>query len=310
MNRLITKTEVEDILNFVKPIGEGGMRLQIRSLEPYQKAFVQKSFLSSPDPNVDYRPTKSNERLEFLGDKYLGAVVTFYLMERYPDDLYPDVQEGLLTKLISRLVRGSMLYRLARFLGLGNYLLLSPEIERLTYVYPNKGRNSPRLYEDAFESFCGAVIEDFGDELGYRYLKRFITTLLEDQIDLAELVLQNDNHKDTLQRYFQSIRWQNPDYKELYEEGSVHARQFTKGVFLTREQLAQLAPSVQDNVQIYHSSTLQMVNGQTRTSIEAWAAQIDGFIIGIGRASNKKDAEQIAAHAGLVNLDIDINWNC
>lgn len=324
MNQLITREKVEDILNYITPIGDNGERLKINRLEPYQKAFVHKSYLLSPDPRLPYNAKTSNERSEFLGDKFLGAVVSFYLIQRYPDDVYPNVQEGFLTKVQSRIVRSNMLCKLARFLGLSDYLLLSPEVDKQTLLYPNKGRNSPRVHEDVFESLVGAIIEDFGDEQGYRFVKRFVLAFIEHpqkaQIDLADLIRENENHKDTLQRYFQRQRqrdprdpereqpWPNPVYEELYRVGPVTVRMYTQGVFITSNQLSVLDPKVHDVVKKFHTSTVRNVNSETRFAIERRCRDNKAWIIGIGTSLRKQEAEQTAARQALANLGIDINW--
>lgn len=304
VNKLISKERIESILNFVKPIGDNDTRLKIKSLEPYQKAFVHKSYPLSPDPRLNYQPSDSNERSEFLGDKFLGAVVAYYLIKRYPDE-----QEGFLTKVLSRIVRGTMLHRLARFLGLGEYLLLAPTVEKLTQLSPNKGRNSPRLYEDVFESLCGAIIEDFGDEEGYRYVKRFVVSVLEHQVDFSELILQNENHKDTLQRYFQSLKWANPQYHELYQVGPSHTRSFTSGVFLDHLLINDLSVKVQNNIRLYHDNILLSVNSTLRSAITDHSNQHNCRLIGLGTANKKQDAQQNASKQALANLEIDVNWN-
>jgi ribonuclease III len=303
LNNLITVEKVESILNGIQPIGDNGTRLRIKSLQPYQKAFVHKSFIAMPDPSVNFLPKDSNERSEFLGDKFLGAVVAYYLYQRYPDN-----QEGFLTKVLSRIVRSSMLHRLARFLKLGDYILLSPLMESLTFVSPKKGRNSPWLYEDVFESFCGAIIEDFGDEEGYRYVKRFIINVIEHEIDFSELIFANENHKDTLQRYFQRKRWPTPVYEDLYIGGHVHSRSFTAGVFITSSQLSELDNDVQKSVKSYHETHVRTMNEATRNAIVDYAKSHDAFLLGLDTACKKLDAQQSAAKRGLGNLNIDTNW--
>lgn len=304
LNQLITKERVEAILNVLSPIGDNSTRLQIKSLAPYQKAFVHKSYLTMPDPALKgFAPPDSNERSEFLGDKFLGAVVAYYLYQRYPQE-----QEGFLTKVLSRIVRSSMLHRLARFLKLGDYIILSPLMESLTFASPKKGRNSPWLYEDVFESFCGAIIEDFGDEEGYRYVKRFVINVIEHEIDFSELIFANENHKDTLQRYYQRHKWQTPVYEDLFIGGLVHSRTFTSGVFITANQLNELEQSVQANVKSYHDTHLRTMNEATKTAIATYAAKNNAYLLGIDSACKKLDAQQSAAKKALANLNIDTNW--
>lgn len=299
LNKLITKEKVEAILNYVYPIGNNGQILRIRSLEPYQRAFVHRSFPLNPDDRIQFRPKGSNERSEFLGDKFLGAVIAYYLTKRYPDE-----QEGFLTRIQSRIVRGTMLHKLARFLGLGEYLLLAPVVERLTFISPNKGRNSPRLYEDVFESLCGAIIEDFGDEAGYPIVKRFVLGVVENQIDFAELILQNENHKDTLQRYFQRLKWPNPQYEDLYQNGPSHTRSFTSGIFLSTSQLAELDKSVYSNVKKYHNDALRNVTLTIKNAILKIA---DKDVTDLNDNSTSETALQgrLVQHLHSAGIDLD-----
>ena len=310
-NRLIQQSDVQDILNKICPIGDNGQRLVINSLAPYQKAFVHESFLMNPDPTVDYVPTDSNERLEFLGDKVLGFVVASYLYQRYPDE-----QEGFLTKISSRIVRTNMLHRLGRFLKLGEFILLSTNMDKLTHVSAKKGRNSQKLYEDVFESLCGAIIEDFGDEDGFRYAKRFITAIMEHEIDFAELILQNDNHKDTLQRYFQRLDktdqecdWPNPVYEDLGAWGPFHSRTFVTGVFINHKQLSQLSAQIQDTIRRYHDTVLSSSVQSVHDAIVERLSHHNGLVLGLGMSGKKLDAQQSAAKLGLDHLNVEYNWN-
>jgi len=307
VNILIQKHQVEDILNKVKNIGDNDNKLSINNLIYYQTSFVHKSYLHDVDSSL-FVPPESNERLEYLGDSFLGAIIANYLINRYNTE-----QEGFLTKIRTRLVRSSMLYRFARYLELGKYILLSNHIEKLTSMGSNKGRSNPRLYEDCFEAFIGAIIQDFGDELGYKYANRFITSIIEHVIDFSELILYNENFKDTLQRYFQSLKWNNPTYIDLYESGPFHNKIFIKGIFIRREYYLQLAPDVQKNIEIFHNDT---INSKTTVSyvtdiINQKSSDVNGNeykIIGIGSANKKNTAEQNASNTALCCLQIDINW--
>lgn len=302
-NRLISRTDVENILNKLGPIGDHGKRLEIRNLYPYQTAFVHKSYPHEMDPSLNFTPKESNERLEFLGDGYIGATVGKYLVDRFEDE-----QEGFLTKIRTRLVRTSMLHRFARFLGIGTFILLSPQVQRLTHIGPNKGRNNPRLYEDCFEAFVGAVIQDFGDEDGYRYVKRFLVNIIEYTVDFADIILSNENFKDTLQRYFQSLKWANPVYIDLTESGPSHMKTFNKGVFLEHANLEQLSDKVQRQTIEYHNEQLRCSNGKLREAIENHSKETGTWLIGIGNGNKKAAAEQICSSMGLSNLAVHRNW--
>jgi len=91
-NILITKEEVEDILNYFGPIGGpiGGKRerLYINNLDIYQMAFIHESYYQAQQQNtfendpiyVNYFAKESNERLEFIGDHVLKTFLGKYLL--------------------------------------------------------------------------------------------------------------------------------------------------------------------------------------------------------------------------------------
>ena len=299
MNRLVTVVDIEGILNSLGNIGDGNTFLRIRNLTIYQTAFVHKSFLAHPHGNLSYIPQTDNDVLEFLGDSCLNFAVAQYLVARYPDQ-----REGFLTKLRARLVRTDMLHRFARFLKLGDYLLVSSQTEQATHFGINKGRANPRFYEDCFEAFIGAVIQDFGDEEGYRYAKRFIVKIMEDQVDFASLIMNNPNHKDVCQRYYQSMRWLNPVYIDLDEQGPSHHRTFTKGLFLSAEQLLHFPQKNQGVVKEFHERALRVLTKAGREAVE----QTGLITVGTGTAAKKSVAEQECAKMALLNLGIPLNW--
>ena len=80
-------------------------------------AFIHRSYLNEHKKSE----LEHNERLEFLGDAVLELITTEYLYAKYPDK-----PEGELTNWRSALVKGEMLSKVARDLGLGEYLFLSP----------------------------------------------------------------------------------------------------------------------------------------------------------------------------------------
>lgn len=306
-NVYIQKEDVERILNAVRPIGDNGEPLQIRSLRPYQTAFAHKSVVHDPVVSKSTNASVSNEVLEFLGDSFIGATVAKYLHQRFDDQ-----QEGFLTKTRTVLVRSNMLYRFARFLGLGKYILLSSHVDRLTSMGSNKGRNNPRLYEDTFEALVGAIIQDFEDPMdpvaGSRYAYRFIISIIEHIVDFGEIIMNNENFKDTLQRYFQSLKWTNPIYIDLHETGPSHTRVFTKGVFLKREYTDQLRPEIRERVCQYHEEQVSKNIPSVIDIIKAYAKETDSYIIGIAEANKKAVAEQNCCSVALCCLKVNYNW--
>ena len=109
----------------------------------FTRALTHKSFL--PEEKLDF----ANERLEFLGDAILDAVVAEYLYSKYPDD-----DEGYLTKLKSRIVNRKSL------------AAIGEKMEIRTMLIYNQARsiNLATLEGNAFEAIIGAIYLDGGFE--------------------------------------------------------------------------------------------------------------------------------------------------
>ncbi|MCW3077567.1 MAG: Ribonuclease 3 [Bacteroidetes bacterium] len=128
----------------------------------------------------------SNERLEFLGDAVLGAIVADYIFKIYP---YKD--EGFLTQLRSKIVNGQSLKNLALKFGFNHFLKTSLSKDE-------KAKSS--AYGDAFEAFIGAAYID----KGYDKTKKFvIKKIIKLHVDVEELVNTNEDYKSQLQIYCQ-----------------------------------------------------------------------------------------------------------
>lgn len=122
----------------------------------------------------------SNERLEFLGDAVLSAVVAKYLFKRYPFE-----NEGFLTETRSKIVSRKNLNALARKLGLPEMVNKSNE----------KGRAGSSLGGDALEALVGAIFLD----RGYPPAEKFILDrMIDNFIDLEKLLKEDANFKSKL----------------------------------------------------------------------------------------------------------------
>ncbi|KAI9190620.1 ribonuclease III domain-containing protein [Polychytrium aggregatum] len=226
---------------------------------------------SSSDSAAATPALQHNERLEYLGDGILTATVGAYLFERFPYE-----QEGFLTKMRTRIVCSSALCQFARYLQLARFIEL-----------PN-GYSSSRIQEDAFEAFVGAIIATWGMEEGFRYARRFIINIIENLVDFSYLIQNNNNHKDILQRFFQSRRWHNPKYVEVESE---YCMMFVRLVLVD----AQFRDQLPQNVLSYD----QQIRRDFK--INAHSKQV---IVGMGKSGKKITAEQRASKIALVNFNI------
>ena len=132
--------------------------------------------------------------MEFLGDSILGYIVCDYIYSRFTNIYGQD--EDFLTKLKNRLVCGDMLCKLANDLGFNKYLIISNHIE-----VNCDGRNNKNILEDSFEAFICAIYLDTND---IEMAKKFILNVFEEYVDFGELILNDNNYKDQLQRYLQN----------------------------------------------------------------------------------------------------------
>jgi ribonuclease III len=158
--------------------------------------------------------TVSNERLEFLGDAVLGAIIADYLFKIFP---YRD--EGFLTQLRSKIVNGKNLKDLAVKFGFNE--LLKASLNR-----DEKTKSS--AYGDAFEAFIGAVYID----MGYEKTRNFvINRIIKHHIDLEKLVKTNEDYKSQLQIYCQKNKL-SLQYRLLSEERHGSSRKYVVQVYI------------------------------------------------------------------------------
>jgi len=214
----ISRDEITTILGGIRP----------KMLENYRRALVHKSLnkyikytldqgLPVCSYLVDGQEAASNERLEFLGDAVFNTIVGGYLFEKYPDK-----DEGFLTRMRTKIVRDTHCVKFSKLIGIGPYVLAGSIVKR-----DQLGNVNDKLLEDAFEAFLGAIYLD----LGFIFVKAFVTRLIEKHVDL-NLLHQDDNYKDVIMRYTQTKGIDLPEYKVLSQEGPPHKRIFTIQVIL------------------------------------------------------------------------------
>ena len=189
----------KDLVNeLLVPFGHDG---QVKDINLFRNALVHKSYCVRKNENVVTGNTscppgclplqeQSLERVEFLGDAVVGIIVARYLYERFPDE-----NEGFLTKMRTKLVNGQMLAHLAEIVGLGKWVIMSKQIEE------GEGRRSIRILEDAFEAFVGAMFLDNDSNLDR--VTAWLITIIEQNLDFAQLIVSNNNYKDIMIKHFQ-----------------------------------------------------------------------------------------------------------
>lgn len=313
-NQTISKLDIENILNYFGNIGDQNKRLTINNVDNFQKAFIHESYYQAVQnaimnnqvtDNVHYIPNESNERLEYLGDHILKAVMGKYLYDRFGEE-----REGFLTKLKIKIEKCSMLHKIGVTLGFKKYLLLSLQVENQTILDLDRGRNCPSYYEDAFEAFVGAIVVEFG-EMGYIYADRFVRNVIENTIDFAELISRNDNFKDSLQRYWQHHRiscFKTPTYSALCEEGPLYRKVFTRMLKFTKEQFEQMDSHIKIRIQKYSDSIHHQFADKLDDDLVKQLRDRHIYILGIGYGRKVIQAEQDCAKQCMINLELDLNY--
>jgi ribonuclease III len=152
---------------------------------------------------------RTNERLEFLGDRVVGLAVAELLIRRYPDE-----PEGTLTSRLSALVREPALAATARELGLGAWLEVARSEEEAG------GRERPAILADALEALMGAVYLDGGWEAAAAIVRRCLEPRLETMVGPPR------DAKTALQEWTQSRGLGLPEYRVTKTSGPAHAPMF------------------------------------------------------------------------------------
>lgn len=155
--------------------------------------------------------TSNNERLEFLGDAILDAVISDYLYKRLPH-----VEEGELTKLRAVIVCERSLAVCGNKVSIGNYLHLGRGEEN------SGGRSRSSIIADAMEAVIGAVYLDGGWDTVQEYVIRIFSDLIEDAIS-GKLHM---DYKTEIQEKLQSHGEAEICYVIEREEGPDHDKTF------------------------------------------------------------------------------------
>ena len=161
----------------------------------------------------------NNERMEFLGDALLGAVIAELLFE-----VHPKASEGELSRLRAQLVNGQVLAEVARELALGDALKLGPgELK-------TGGFRRDSILADAFEALLAAVYLDGG----FDACREVVRGLFHERV--VSLRRSSKDAKTRLQEWLQAGGWGLPHYQLTASHGDDHAKTFDVRCTITEPQ--------------------------------------------------------------------------
>ena len=228
LNVKITLSEVQFILS------KYGLPTTIDNIALYERAFVHRSYTKRPSfENIQQnitiveRPsdclplkTKSNERLEYLGDGVLELITKFIFYKRFPKE-----DEGFMTEKKIAIVKNEAIGKIALEMGLHKWLIISKHAEE------KKIRTNLKKLGCLFESFIGALFLDFNKVVvkdeenwfqnmfvtgpGFQMAQKFIENVFEKHIDWTALIQNDDNYKNILQVKIQKEFKVTPHYLEI-----------------------------------------------------------------------------------------------
>ncbi|MGE0668018.1 MAG: ribonuclease III [Sphingomonadales bacterium] len=158
------------------------------------------------------------QRLEFIGDRVLGAIIAQRLYREYPM-----FREGELAIRFNELVRKETLAHILLRLGLQQYVRLSPGEE------DNGGRAKPAILADCCEAVIGAMFMDSGFDAARAFVDKHWNDLV------AGVAMKDKDAKTLLQEWAQGRGMAAPSYRELCREGPPHEPEFTVGVKVGRK---------------------------------------------------------------------------
>jgi len=308
LNIEITLNDVQSILT------KYGIPGTVNNLSLYKRAFVHRSYtkrpffenalqniiiVEQPDDCLSLK-TKSNERLEFLGDGVLELVTKYYLYRRFPKE-----NEGFMTEKKIAIVKNEAIGKIAMEMHLNKWLILSKHAEE------KKIRTNLKKLGCLFEAFLGALFLDFNKIVvnddegwfqnmfvtgpGFQMAQKFVEAIFEKHIDWIALIQNDDNYKNILQVKIQKVFKVTPNYLEIehdIENG------YKMGVYLcVGQHIYNMTPN--NAIHIDDMKTFSAVNEY----MNANEGKIFLFL-GQGQHKIKRKAEQLACNEALGKLDI------
>lgn len=307
LNKLISVEKIEEIMT------KYNVPYKVHNHQLYKRAFIHKSYLKRPDLEnkqnnivIADRPddcidlfTKSNERLEFVGDGVLECITKYYLYRRFPKE-----NEGFMTEKKIALVKNESIGKMAYEMGLHEWVVLSKHAES------KQIRTNLKKLGCLFESFIGAMFLDFNkiqihDEdkwfdnvfvcgPGFQMVQIFVESVFEKHVDWINLIKNDDNFKNILQVKIQKEFKVTPDYIEISEHDPEIG--YHMGVYLC---LGQFVHGLK------HDDSISINTFTNYNDIHQYMSEKGKIFMfmGEGKHKIKKKAEQIACDTAIAKLN-------
>ncbi len=179
---------MKNLINFQKKIG-----INFKNQKLLLKSFTHKSYDSKDN----------NEKLEFLGDRVLGLIISKNLLKFFPDD-----NEGDLDKKLASLVNKKQCAKIANDIKLQNYILIKNSKKDLNF--------ENKILSDCLESIIGCIYLDQGIDVAEKFITNFWRKYLNKSLEIER------DSKTKLQEYSLKLHKSLPIYKLLENKGPRH----------------------------------------------------------------------------------------
>ena len=166
--------------------------------------FKKKSLLIKALTHKSANQANNNEKLEFLGDRVIGLVLSKKLFE-----LYPNESEGVLDKRFASLVNRKICYDIGWSIGIQNYIIIG-----------NKKKKINNKDEKIISDCCEALIAAIFIDQGFSYVKDFILRMWKKNIDKSSVTILDSKTK--LQEHSLKCYKTLPHYRLVSSEGPRH----------------------------------------------------------------------------------------
>jgi len=199
--------DIKKILDWAKD-----KNIEFKDKDILIQSLTHRSYTREVDMN-----SKTNERLEFLGDSVLSFIIINYLFQEFPLK-----SEGELAKIKSNLVSADTITQLAKEIDLGSIIILGKNEEK------SGGREKYSILADGLEALIGAIFLDLGIEKVREWVINLYSKIINEEIKKPFL----DDYKTRLQEILSQKKVGQLSYKISKEEGPDHSKLFLAKAFL------------------------------------------------------------------------------
>ena len=166
--------------------------------------FKKRSLLIEALTHKSANQKKNNEKLEFLGDRVIGLVLSEKLF-----DLYPNENEGVLDKRFARLVNRKICCHIGWSIGIHKYILLGNRKKKIN-------KDDEKIISDCCEALIAAIYID----QGFNFVKNFILRVWKKNIDKSSITILDS--KTRLQEHSLKLYKKLPHYRLVSSDGPKH----------------------------------------------------------------------------------------